>query len=173
MFAKGDLVFYGSTGVCQVQEVDVLPFASGQQEGTLYYWLKPVYEGGLIYAPVDGPAFIRPVLTPREVDELIQKMPTLDSSEYTSHNLKLMADRYRSAMKEHRCESLLRMMKGAYRRSQQSIQNGRKPGQMDTDYRKKAEKLIYGEFAVVLGIPYQEVPQYIEEHLPPSPTPLP
>ena len=149
-----------------MQEVDVLPFASDQKEGALYYWLEPVYDGGIIYAPVDGPVFIRSVMTPAEVDELIQKMPSLDSSEYSSHNLKLMADRYRSAMKEHQCETLLRMMKGAYQRSQQSIRNGRKPGQMDTDYRKKAEKLLYGEFAVVLGIPYQDVPRYIEEHLP-------
>ena len=141
-----------------------LSFSSAKKD-TPYYWLEPVYEGGLIYAPVDGPAFIRPVLSRKEVDELIRKMPGLDASEYSASSLKLLADRYRSAFKTHQCETLLRMMKGAYSRTQQSLKNGRKPGQMDTDYRKKAEKLLYGEFAVVLGIPYQDVPRYIEKAL--------
>ena len=155
---------YGSTGVCRVLQVGPLSFSSAQKD-KLYYWLEPVYETGLIYAPVDGPAFIRPLMTRKEVDALIRKMPSLDGSEYSASSVRILPDRYRAALKAHQCETLLRMMKGAYLRAQQALKNGRRPGQMDVDYRKKAEKLLYGEFAVVLEIPYEEVPGYIEETL--------
>ena len=42
---------------------------------------------------------------------------------------------------------------------------GKKLGQIDTRYRKEAEELLHEEFAVVLGIPKDEVIQYITDHM--------
>ena len=36
---------------------------------------------------------------------------------------------------------------------------------MDEKYMRLAEGLLFGELAVVLGIPYDEVPKYIEEKI--------
>jgi len=44
-------------------------------------------------------------------------------------------------------------------------EQGRKLGQMDERYMKKAEDLLDGEFAVALGIPKESVGSYIESKL--------
>ena len=164
MFSKGDIIVYGNTGVCRVEEVGPLSISAAKKD-TLYYRLLPYYGGGVIYTPVNTEIFMRPILSRKEVDRLIDMLPDMEAACYDSHNLKLLSDQYQAAMQTHQSETLLRLMKSTYRRNQESIQNGRKPGQLDLDYRRRAEKLIYGEFAVVLGIQYEEVPLYIENKL--------
>lgn len=164
MFSKGDIIVYGNSGVCRVEEVGPLSISAAKKD-TIYYRLLPYYGGGVIYTPVNTKIFMRPVLTRKEVDRLIDLLPELEATSYDSHNLKLLSDQYHAAMQTHQSETLLRLMKSTYRRNQESIRSGRKPGQLDMDYRKRAEKLIYGEFAVVLDITYEEVQTYIESKL--------
>ncbi|WP_434310967.1 CarD family transcriptional regulator [Hominifimenecus sp. rT4P-3] len=164
MFSKGDYVVYGNTGVCQVGEIGPLSISAAKKD-TLYYQLLPIYGGGVIYTPVDTKVFMRPILTRKEVEQIICKLPDIDENAYHSNNLKLLSDQYHAAMQTHQIETLLQLMKSTYHKNQESIQNGRKPAQLDRDYRKRAEKLIFGEFAVVLGISYEEVSPYIEKRL--------
>lgn len=164
MFSKGDYIIYGNTGVCRVEKIGPLSISVAKKD-TLYYHLLPVYSEGAIYVPIDTKIFMRPILTRKEVEQLICKLPSIEATGYDSNNLKLRSDQYHAAMQTHQSEALLQLMKSAYQRNQESIQNGRKPGQLDVDYRKRAEKLIYGEFAIALGIPYEEVPSYIEKRL--------
>ena len=54
MFQAGDLLVYGSTGVCRVLSIDRRQERVGSiRQERLYYQLKPIYQGGLIYTPVD------------------------------------------------------------------------------------------------------------------------
>ena len=53
MFQPGELVVYGSTGVCRVEEV-TRPNLSGADRERLYYRLKPLQQDGVIYTPVEN-----------------------------------------------------------------------------------------------------------------------
>ena len=46
MFQPGDLVVYGSTGVCRVEEI-THPNMTGADRNKAYYMLNPLYPAGV------------------------------------------------------------------------------------------------------------------------------
>ena len=71
MYNVGDLVFYGSTGVCRIVEIKK-PNAVKEKEERLYYTLKPLYQECMISTPVDNDkVFMRPIITKEEAERII------------------------------------------------------------------------------------------------------
>ena len=165
MFQKGDLIVYGSSGVCRVEDVGPLKGAGGVREKREYYTLSPVFGSGVIYIPADTGIFMRPVLTREQVDALIDRIPALEEKECDLSNLRQLTEHYHAAFESHQCEDLLRLIKALYQRGQNTIKQGRRVGLTEMKYRKHAEELVHGEFSVALGIPYEEVPEYISSRL--------
>ena len=62
-------------------------------------------------------------------------------------------------LQSHDCGDLVQLIKTVYAKSRRS---GRRLSQVDQRYRKRAEELLHGELSVALGIPFHEVPAYIE-----------
>ena len=54
MFAKGTKIMYGNTGVCEVMDY-ATPDLPGMPRGTKYYVLRPLFQSGTIYCPVEQP----------------------------------------------------------------------------------------------------------------------
>ena len=79
MFQPGELLVYGSTGVCQVLSIDQRQdYVNGVKQSRLYYQLKPLYQGGVIYTPVDNDKVVmRPVISREDAETLIDSIPTL------------------------------------------------------------------------------------------------
>lgn len=67
MYQTGDLLIYGSTGVCRVLSIDRRQdYVDGIKQDKLYYRLKPLHQGGVIYTPVDNSKVVmRPVISRR------------------------------------------------------------------------------------------------------------
>lgn len=164
MYQKDDLIVYGSSGVCRVMEIAPLKGA-GMKGNRDYYTLSPVFGSGVIYTPVDTTVFMRPVLSKEQVEELIDRIPTLEERECNVSNLRMLTEHYHAAFESHECEDLLRLIKELYQRGQNSIKQGRRIGLTEMKYRKQAEELVHGEFSVALGIPYEEVERYIAARL--------
>ena len=165
MYQKDDLIVYGSSGVCRVVEIGPLKGTGGAKGNRDYYTLSPVFGSGVIYTPVDTTVFMRPILTKEQVEDLIDRIPTLEERECNVSNLRMLTEHYHAAFESHRCEDLLRLIKELYQRGQNSIKQGRRIGLTEMKYRKQAEELVHGEFSVALGIPYNEVEQYITQRL--------
>lgn len=165
MFCEGEMIIYGNTGVCRVQGIGHPDGVRGIDSTRLYYTLAPVYQPGVIYAPVDTPVFTRPVLSRREAEELIGQIPVITEEECPSRDQKLLSAHYRGFLESHRCEDLIQLIKTVYSRSRRSQAAGRKPSQVDQLYLKRAESLLYGEFAVALGIEPSEVVPYIARRI--------
>ena len=165
MYQKGDLIVYGSSGVCRVEDIGALKGAGGVRAKRAYYTLSPVFGSGVIYIPADTGIFMRPVLTKEQVDELIDRIPALEEKECDLSNLRQLTEHYHAAFESHQCEDLLRLIKALYQRGQNTLKQGRRIGLTEMKYRKHAEELVHGEFAVALGIPYEEVPEYISTRL--------
>ena len=77
----------------------------------------------------------------------------------------MLAEHYRTSLQTHECEDLIRLIKTVYRKSKKLVQNGKKPGKTDQQYRKRAEELLHEELSVALGISFDEVPAYIEQRI--------
>ena len=79
MFQAGELVVYGSTGVCRVEDFAGLD-GPGEDRGKRYYLLKPLWQDGVIYAPMDSEKVpMRPVISRTEAEALIDELLTLDN----------------------------------------------------------------------------------------------
>ena len=164
MYQVGDLVIYGSSGVCRVSAVGK-PGVSYVDEGKDYYTLSPLYGTEVIYAPVDTKVYMRPTLTREEAEQFIREMPGMQEQELDGKNLQLLVRQYQDAFQPHDCTALAKLIKTAYCKNTAARKCGKKPGKVDEKYMKRAEELLYGELAVALGISRDSVPQYIREAL--------
>lgn len=165
MFQKGDLIIYNNEGVCRVENIGPLESISDNRGERLFYKLSPLYGKGFIFIPVDTKIFMRPVITKDEAQLLISKIPNIKSGDADAVSQKELAEYYQSSFRSHECEDLLQLIKTVYLKSQRQSQLGKKPGQTDQRYMKRAEELLHGELAVALDIPVEDVPKYIEREL--------
>ncbi|MBE6036195.1 MAG: hypothetical protein E7223_01025 [Clostridiales bacterium] len=163
MFNIGDLVIYGSTGVCKVEDL-TRPAFPGAPADRLYYTLAPVYQSGVIYAPVDTKAFMRAVISPEELDALLRELPTLHPEGYFNSSVQLLCAHYEQALKEYTCRDLVVLLRSIRAKKIAMEQQNRRLGQIDARYMKRAEDLLYGELAVVLQIAPGKVPAYLAAH---------
>lgn len=165
MFQKGDLIIYHNEGVCRVEEIGPLENLSGNGSRKLYYKLSPVYGKGVIFTPVETKLFMRPIISKTEAEKLITKIPTIKCEPLDTINRKQLAKHYESSIASHQCEDLVQLLKTVYSKSENLIKHGKKPGQTDQRYMKRAEELLHGELAVALDIPCEEVPKFIKQKL--------
>lgn len=161
MYQKGEYVMYASTGVCKVEDIAELDNIPGKEKGALYYKLTPVYGTGNIYIPIDTTVYMRPVLTKQQADALIDQLPYIEECTYAAKDQRDLAEHYRASIRAHEYKQLVGMLKAIYQKHKKLEESGRKLGKADVEYMKQAQALLHGELAVVLGIPFEQVPEYI------------
>lgn len=161
MFQPGELLVYGTTGVCRVEEITAPDFTRADR-GRQYYLLRPLYQDGVIYAPVDsGKVPIRPVISREEAEALIDLIPSVRAEACHAPTMQALAQHYQSAVRSHDCRELLELTMSIYLKQRQAEAQKRRLGMVDERYMKQAERLLYGELAAALDIPYEEVQPYI------------
>ncbi|MBP3508876.1 CarD family transcriptional regulator [Oscillibacter sp.] len=161
MFQPGELLVYGTTGVCRVEEITT-PDITRADRGRRYYLLKPLYQDGVIYAPVDSDKVpIRPVISREEAEALIDLIPSIRAEACRAPTLQVLAQHYQSAVRSHDCKELLELMMSIYAKQRQAEAQKRRLGMVDERYMKQAERLLYGELSTALNIPYEDVQPYI------------
>ena len=68
-FSIGDLIVYGETGVCRVDDIVEKEFMG---EIRPCYKLQPLYQSCMIFTPADNEAvFMRPIISAEEAKSLI------------------------------------------------------------------------------------------------------
>ena len=151
MFQPGGLLVYGSTGVCQVLSIDQRQdYVNGVKQSRLYYQLKPLYQGGVIYTPVDNDKVVmRPVIS--------RVCPAATTQALTQH--------YQTSLRRHSCRSLMELTMSIHQKRRKAEAQNRRLGMVDERFMKQAEQLLFGELAAALDIPYDEVQPYIANRM--------
>lgn len=164
MFEKGEYVACGSKGVCLVENITTLNI-SGVDKARKYYILKPLYmSASTVYVPVDATnESIRRILSKEEAQNLIKEIP--DIPMINNINDKLLEQEYKGCMKSNSCEEWVKIIKTIYLRKQKRIEAGRKVTAVDAKYFRLAEDSLYGELAVALGMPKEDVESYITNEI--------
>ncbi|MBO4982208.1 MAG: CarD family transcriptional regulator [Lachnospiraceae bacterium] len=164
MFEKGEYVVCGNKGVCLVEDITTLNI-SGVDRERKYYILKPVYvAASTVYVPVDAAKeSMRRILNSREAKELIQVIPDIPLINIS--NDKLLEQEYRGCIRSNDCQEWVRIIKTIYLRRQKRIEAGRKVTAVDAKYFRLAEDNLYGELAISLNMPREEVEHYIAEEI--------
>lgn len=160
MFQVGDYIIYGSRGVCLIKNIGTLDF-SGTSGEKVYYTLEPCYmEGSTVYTPVDSAGIvIRPIMSRDEAMKLIESIPELE--EIWIKDEKEREYKYKEAIKGCDNRELVRIIKTIYQRGRSRMAAGKKTTVADNKYFKIAEENLYGELAFSLGMPRDEVKQYV------------
>lgn len=165
MFQPGDLVIYGTTGVCRVKEI-TRPNKTGPDRDKQFYLLDPLQQDGIIYTPVDnGKVPMRAVITAEEAEALIDLIPTLETEAFHGPTLQALAQHYQSVVRTNDCKDLIELMMSIYAKRQLVESQNRRLGIVDERFMKQAERLLYGEFSAALGIPFDEVQPYIAQRV--------
>lgn len=166
MFSVGDKIIYGGMGVCTVKDICV-PDIPGAER--LCYILEPHHvSNSKVYAPVkDNPVKIRSLLTQEEAHSLIDSLPMLSPfpagiDKQEMHNI------CRTAIKTADSHVLAKLLKTLYEKKQRILQQRKIVPISEKEYFETAEKMLFGEFSVVLSIPVDTVQSYITSRLGPN-----
>ena len=165
MFEIGSRIMYGNTGVCEVEGY-ATPDLPGIPRGTPYYRLRPLFQSGTIYCPVEQPkVFMRPVMSREEAEELVSLIPTISVEPFRSGRLKELSEHYRRVLGTHSTTDLVEIIKSVYCKKREAEASGRRVSQLEDRYMKLAEELLHGELSVALDIPKDEVKDYIHRRV--------
>ncbi len=164
MYEIGEYIVYGNAGVCKVVETVKMP-VPGTKDDKLYYTLDPVYDKGCrLFVPVDSQKVkMRPILTKKEADALIGRIKEIDILWVKDE--KSREQIYKDAIRTCNCEEWVRMIKTLYIRKKSRLAEGKKVTSSDAKYLHLAEENLYGELSVVMGIPKNEMGEYISSRV--------
>lgn len=160
MFEKGDYIVYGARGICQVMDITTADM-EGFSEDKLYYVLYPYYEKeSKILTPVKGnKTIMRGILSKDEANQLIASIPNIEVIWIDDH--KKREGLYKEALKTGKCQDLISIIKTLYLQKQDRLAQGKKTLTLDERYLKIAEESLYSELSISLGIPMEEMEEYI------------
>ena len=164
MFKIGDYVAHYKEGVCEVTSIGKLDISCSDKKKE-YYTLKPLYDaGGTLYTPVENEKRqIREVITSEEAQALIEDMLNIETIGVTDEKRREIS--YKEALLRNQCRDWVAIIKTSYTRKMKRIASGKKVINVDDKYLNIAEKFLYGELAVALDMPKDEVKGYITVYL--------
>ncbi|MBP3412997.1 MAG: hypothetical protein J6K89_07015 [Oscillospiraceae bacterium] len=164
MFQIGETVLYELWGVCTIECMETQKSTEGVQE---YLVLRPVYhDTAKLYLPNKQACLekvLRYVLDRDQIRELLQDL-TKEPLQWVE-DPKERSRQFRQILSEGDRGQLLRLIRLLYLRRKELREKGRNLRMTDDQALRDAEKLLNGEFAYVLGIPLQEVPNYIHAYM--------
>ncbi len=164
MFEVGEYIVYGVKGVCRVDDITHIDI-SGADKNRLYYVLTPIGESaGKIYAPTDNQkVMMRRIISKEEADRLIDELPQIELLWVPDD--KQREAKYKEALNTCDYRAWVSIVKTLYVRKQERVAQGKKITALDERYMRTAENELYSELSLTLGIPKNEMENYIKERL--------
>lgn len=149
MYQIGELVQYGTSGVCRVEEI--VQGVPGLQKDTECYLLIPVSKKEeKIYTPVDNDKVkMRRILSSEEVKDLMGKASQIEGPSIL--NEKQCENIYREELYSVDCYRWLGLLKTLYARKAARLAVGKKVTATDERYLKSVEERIKEELYLVIG----------------------
>lgn len=167
MFQAGDVVSYGATGVCTVEDVKELSLSGHASACKEYYILRPVAAPSCVtYVPTASEKLVgkmRQILTREQIDALLLsvKGQQLAWVEDTRHR----TEHYGQILSKGVTTDLLKLIACMYLEKKERQSAGKKFSYTDEKLLAAAERIVSEEFAYALNIPQSEVSQYIAEKI--------
>lgn len=167
MFSVGDKVIYGTMGVCTVEDIAKPDLPGGGAREC--YVLRPHFvANSRVYAPVEAnPVKMRPLLSPEQAQSLIDSMPGIQALSAGKEKQEFY-NTCRSTIKSTDSTMIARLLKTLYQKKQQVLQQKKLVPSAEKEYFDTAERMLFGEISVVLGMPVEHVGDYITARLEPG-----
>lgn len=159
MFEKGDVVLYGTNGICDITDISTVDIP-GISKDRLYYILSARNSKCTIYVAADGDLTkMRKLISRDEATALVSRIGDIEPLKLKDE--KKPEAEYKEVLQKYDCEELLRLIKCIYFRRKQRLDEGKKVTAVDEKYMHLAEDVLHQELGVVLDIPKDQVLDYI------------
>lgn len=164
MFKVNDYIICGGNGVCKVVDIGVPNINTGREKEQ-YYKLDPIYENGsTVYMPVNSDKVVmRKIMSKEDANDLINSISSIETIQFDDD--KMCQQKYKEAMSKYDCKEWIKVVKTSYLRKEERLSEGKKSTSTDDKYLKMAEEYLFGEFAISLDIPKENVHDYIAEQI--------
>ena len=164
MYQVGEQVVYGIHGVCRVADLEERVV---DRKRVTYLALEPVGQDGSRYlVPTHNAAAmakVRSMLSPHEMDALLQSQEVRSDGWIRDENQRKQT--YRELIGSGDRVRLLQMVRTLYRHRKAQSAAGKKCHLCDENFLRDAEKLLIGEFSIVLNMDQEQAKHYIRNKL--------
>lgn len=149
MFKVGDYLVY-TRDICKIIKIEEKEYNNQD-----YYVLTQVSDESLKRkVPVNSDK-IRPLILKSQIKKIINEIPKMPVIEII--NDKMIESEYHKLFISGKHEDLLKVIKTSYLRNKDKIENVKKTSARDEASLEQAEKYLYTEISIVLGISYNDV----------------
>jgi len=164
MYQIGEKVVYAAHGVCMVAAEEC---KTVDRKKVTYLVLEPVCQEGTRYlVPTHNAAAmgkLRPMLTKEQLQELIRSEAVQADAWIRDENHRKLA--YRELIGSGDSVKLMQMVHTLYGHKTKQLAEGKKIHLCDDNFLRDAERLLAGEFAIVLDIAPDAARQYLRNQL--------
>lgn len=157
MYQKDDYVVY-KRNVCKIKEIK-----ENEITKTKSYVLVPIDDDSLtIEISLDNAsANINPILQKKDALKIIDKISDIGIIKDIPE--KMFEHEYKRLLSTGNHEDLISIIKTTYLRNQKRLSDRKKIGEKDNNYFNLAEKKLYNEFSISLGMSYDETKDFIAD----------
>ena len=152
MYKRGDYIIY-LKDVCQVLDIK-----EKYMNDIDYYVLTPVNDNSLkLNIPINNKS-LRNLISKEKIEEIINNILNI---EIIKDDDKTIENTYKNLLSSATHEDLIKIIKTSYLRNQKRINSKKKISDKDKNYFELAEKYLYNEFSIVLGLSFDETKDYV------------
>ena len=167
MFQIGEVVSYGATGICTIEDIRMEALSRSGVKKQEYYILRPIAAPTCItYVPTGNEALaakIRRVLNKEQIDEMILS-PSGNPLEWID-DVRQRTEVYGRILEKGISAELLALISCLYLQKRAFKKNGKKLCITDEKLLSSAERMVSEEFSYALQIPKNQVSAYIADKL--------
>ena len=169
MHNVGEKVVYSSNGVMEIVDIReelVLDAPKKYYVLCAYGAQSASQTASQTFVPVDNEKLVskmRPLLTREEVMEIIGSLDSIPAAEWIRDN-RARSESFKVTIEEGDRVKMISMIKLINKTAERRAEEGKKNYLADENAMQRAEKLLYSEFATVLGIDESDIPDFIEKH---------
>ena len=163
MFEVGELVVFGTDGVCRVEKIGALEM-EGVAKDKQYYTLTPVGKNGSnhIFAPVDGKRVVmRRVLSIDEARSFVDRFGEIGRLSIPDERKR--EDTYKAVLQSCDHVKLTELIKEMYARRKERAAVGKKLPSVDERYFAAAENSLYSELGLSLNMEKDAIREFMEK----------
>lgn len=171
MFAVGDKVVHNEYGICRITGISTRRFPGQDQKE--YYEMVPLADDGYgttFFIAVDHNGMLRKPMTPEQILAMIDSMPeteplTVESTGNRVMDMENVKTTYNALMRSGNPQDWVLLLRTIYRKGKELSVKKKRISEFESHARDNSERLLYGEIAGVMEIPFHSVESFITSRI--------
>ena len=165
MYKKGELVIYGSSGVCIVEDITTMENAITKTSALYYVLRSKITTGGVAYVPVEGNVFMRPIISKSQAEGIVKKIPQISTDEFENISVRDAMRVYRDAINTHDIETAIGLIKHILKIEAKKKAQNKKLSSTEERYLTLAKKIVESELAESLCMTSEQLKTYVLQYV--------